>query len=275
MADLMKLDPEVETLARKIAREFKEMVDFYMRPADAGGLGLSREEALERVSEPRPEAREEVLTGPPDEVTWWQLERVAQEDGEAMLGAWDRITQAACDELSSGHRAAQAVVPNWESPWKTAQFLAVRAAFMEEWGEVGGTERMLVDTLAHAYTSYLDWLDTLTSYTKLHRRKTIRDDKWGPPTVSDAQTVEQAAAMVDRFNRIMLRTLRALRDLRRYAPSVTIQQAGQVNLGGQQLNVAVEKVGEEQQQGGSQCAGGKAPASEPRKPRRKRGTGTS
>ena len=42
--------------------------------------------------------------------------------------------------------------------------------------------------------------------------------------------------MVDRFNRLFLRTLRALRDLRRYAPTVMIQDAGQVNIGQQQVN---------------------------------------
>ena len=32
--------------------------------------------------------------------------------------------------------------------------------------------------------------------------------------------------------------LRRLRDLRRYTPAVTIESAGQVNIGGQQINVA-------------------------------------
>ena len=32
--------------------------------------------------------------------------------------------------------------------------------------------------------------------------------------------------------------LRALRDLRRYAPTVMIQNAGQVNIGSQQVNLA-------------------------------------
>jgi hypothetical protein len=47
--------------------------------------------------------------------------------------------------------------------------------------------------------------------------------------------------MVDRFNRIFLRTLRALRDLRRYTPAVIVQNAGQVNIGEQQVNVTGEK----------------------------------
>jgi hypothetical protein len=44
--------------------------------------------------------------------------------------------------------------------------------------------------------------------------------------------------MADRFNRIFLRTLRHLRELQRDPPAVTIQTAGQVNIAGQQVNMA-------------------------------------
>ena len=50
---------------------------------------------------------------------------------------------------------------------------------------------------------------------------------------SRVEATEQPAGMVDRFNRLFLRTLRALRDLRGYASSMTVQHAGQVNIGGQ------------------------------------------
>jgi hypothetical protein len=42
--------------------------------------------------------------------------------------------------------------------------------------------------------------------------------------------------MADCFNRLFMRTLRSLRDLRRYSPSVHIESAGQVNIGQQQVN---------------------------------------
>jgi hypothetical protein len=61
---------------------------------------------------------------------------------------------------------------------------------------------------------------------------------WETPRVTEAQAVEQAAAMVERFNRIFLRTLRALRDLRRGPQPVFVQNAGQVNVGQQQVNLA-------------------------------------
>jgi hypothetical protein len=49
--------------------------------------------------------------------------------------------------------------------------------------------------------------------------------------------------VADRFNRIFMRTLRQLRDLRRYSP-VTINNPNQVNIandGGQQVNVSSSK----------------------------------
>jgi hypothetical protein len=50
--------------------------------------------------------------------------------------------------------------------------------------------------------------------------------------------MEQAAAMVDRFNRLHLRTLRQLRDLRRSSQQIVIHQPGQVNIGQRQVNAA-------------------------------------
>jgi hypothetical protein len=55
-------------------------------------------------------------------------------------------------------------------------------------------------------------------------------------TVEDAEALEQAAGMVEWFQAMFLRTLEALRELRR-TPGVVVQNAGQVNVGGQQVNV--------------------------------------
>jgi hypothetical protein len=47
--------------------------------------------------------------------------------------------------------------------------------------------------------------------------------------------------MVERFHRLLLRTVRALQDLRRQASPVVVRRAGQVNIGQQQLNLAGAK----------------------------------
>ncbi|GAC1564859.1 MAG: hypothetical protein NVS2B7_38940 [Herpetosiphon sp.] len=46
----------------------------------------------------------------------------------------------------------------------------------------------------------------------------------------------QAPAMADRFNRLFLRTIRQLRDVRRYALAMVINIRGQVSIGAQQIN---------------------------------------
>lgn len=59
--------------------------------------------------------------------------------------------------------------------------------------------------------------------------------------MSEHAAIEHAAQMADRWNRIYMRTLRNLRDLRRYSVPVTINNPQQVNIatdGGQQVNVA-------------------------------------
>jgi hypothetical protein len=61
---------------------------------------------------------------------------------------------------------------------------------------------------------------------------------WLRPYVSEQQAIEHAVQMADRWNRIFMRTLRQLRDLRRYS-TVTINNANQVNIateGGKQIN---------------------------------------
>ena len=69
---------------------------------------------------------------------------------------------------------------------------------------------------------------------------------WGPgwwdiPYVHEQDAVEHAAQMADRWNRIYMRTLRNLRDLRRYRVPVTINNPQQVNIasdGGKQVNLS-------------------------------------
>ena len=89
--------------------------------------------------------------------------------------------------------------------------------------------------IAQAYTNYLTWMGRLTVDEISNNAK--RDSYWQPPRLTAVEAMNQSAAMADRFHRMFMRTLRALRDLRRYSPAVIVQNAGQVNVGGQQVNV--------------------------------------
>src|SRR5687768_6938155 len=79
-----------------------------------------------------------------------------------------------------------------------------------------------------------------TTEGKLEEALLKRDGHWKPPRIGVAETIDQSAAMVDRFHRLFLRTLRALRDYRRHASQVVVQNAAQVNVGAVQQNVTAD-----------------------------------
>lgn len=143
--------------------------------------------------------------------------------------------------------------------WNIARYLGVRDSFIDEWNPRGGIEIALIDMMTQSYFQWQYWLEQTVKRSKTKERterpEYLRwlqlqeatdkemgwtDGEWFRPTVSEQQALEHAVQMADRWNRIFMRTLRQLRDLRRYAP-VTINNAGQVNIaaeGGQQVNVA-------------------------------------
>ena len=96
--------------------------------------------------------------------------------------------------------------------------------------------------MATAYSQQLFWQERHMAYATLECKNTTAEMKkrgdWQPPRVTDSDAVDQAAGTVDRFNRIFMRALRQLRDLRRYAPAVVVHNAGQVNVAERQVNVA-------------------------------------
>src|SRR5579883_2179423 len=80
-----------------------------------------------------------------------------------------------------------------------------------------------------------------TVYTSLdsctNDQRIKNEARWQPLRQSDADAIEQAAAMLDRFNRIFLRTLRALCDMRRHSAPLIVQNGGQMNVAQQQVNL--------------------------------------
>jgi hypothetical protein len=239
MGDVAELghDAEAGALAREMATALRELVESYK-----GEFGLATPEAAARVREDWRFQEERALHGPPPEVSWADLEGLAERDPEQVVRRWEEIKQAAREELATGHRVCEAVEVYGSTPWQRARFLALRQELAEGWQPRNGVERQLVATLAQAQAAWEYWLGVLRSKAALEaamEQATLRDKgRWEPPRVTGFRAVEQAGAMADRFNRIFLRTLRALRDLRRGPQPVFVQNAGQVNVGQQQVNLA-------------------------------------
>ena len=188
-----------------------------------------------------PEWADRIADAPARLVGWTDITALVEEHPERVVALWTRIKQEARQELASGQRAALALKDGSE-PWERAQFLAIRDAFIEEWRPRGGIELALIDQMATAHSEYLGWLERLHAERRNRAVRTIMLERnvapYEPPRVSSAEAVEEAAAMAERFQRLFVRAMRTLRDLRRYAPSVVVQNAGQVNVGQHQVNTA-------------------------------------
>ncbi len=188
---------------------------------------------------------------PADLVNWWDIDHLTRLDPERGEELWRRVRQEAREEVEDGFRAARLMEPSvgQHGPWDRARFLALRDAMREEWRPRVGVESSLVDMLAQIHTLYEAWLGkhvhrmtfTGVRVTREEARYRMERGEYVLPRVEEHEELEQTAAMADRWQKAYLRTVRALRDLRRHS-GVVIQNAGQVNIGEQQVNVT-DKVG--------------------------------
>ncbi|MGA2255555.1 MAG: hypothetical protein ABSG53_12900 [Thermoguttaceae bacterium] len=225
---------EAGSLARELVKARNQLLDYYRKE-----YGCSGPEAIAKVDEFTSAANvERILAIPPDRTGWHDLEQLAVVDPELLARRWEEMKKEAFAELASGHRAAKAVESAENSCWRRAQFLAVRDDLVRDWRPRDGAERVLIDMMAQSMTLQMFWTERMVVMDALEWPDPPSKEmaKWQPPRLNETQGIELAAAMVDRWNRMFLRTLRQLRDLRRY--TVVIQSAEQVNIGQQQVNVA-------------------------------------
>jgi hypothetical protein len=206
---------EARMLARELAAAYEQRV-LYLKLHE----GLSHQEAEAKAAEPRDSFRLVLArTKVPEKLSWDDLAYLNLWDGDNAIARWRDIKQAAREALREGDVAGTALERHGSGPWERAQFLAIREELANGWGARNGMERQLLDAAALALASYLHWLGRLS------------ECDGGPGS-------QEAADMAERFHRMYLRTLRTLGSLRRVPMAVVVQNAGQVNVGSQQVNVA-------------------------------------
>jgi hypothetical protein len=228
---------EVMPLACEISRAVCRHVDAQVRQFET-----SPEDSLGELSQPTENRKERALNCEPSQFTWFDFHALNQTDPDLGLQRWSEVKEAAKQEFQSGHRAAAANEGTLSaSAWQRAQFLAVRDGLASDWKPQNGIEWSLIEMMAQAYATQLFWQERMMCYAclELENEQMKNDCRFRHPRVSDSQAVDQAAQMVDRFNRIYMRSLRALRDLRRHAPTLIMHNVEQVNVAENQVNVDV------------------------------------
>jgi len=225
------------SIMREMIEQYQAFVRFYQTRMEK-----TPEEAHAEATRPADDHMlQRTITAEPDQVSWHDLSSVGERDPALAHQVWSRLVNQARDELASGHRAARAMEGYNHDPWDRAQFLALRESLAMEWQPRNGIEWMLVDMLAQAFTLYERELHLVMTYTmmeaSLNDYHIKKQNKYDTPRLTAAETLAQAEVTMERYQRTILRTQRALRDQRRYGP-VIVQHAGQVNVGQQQVNVS-------------------------------------
>ena len=261
------------SLYRQLHNAFVQRVAFYR--SKTGG-SLSIEEAREKAFHPcmdSEEAKKEfnmMLSLPIDCLNFVDLLELHNFAPRVAERFWENVKREGRLEFESGHLAANITFPveYMKGMWNIARYIGVRESFIEEWQPKGGLEISLIDMLTQTYFQWQYWLEQTVKRSQTreraehpeysqwmaHRQAEYRangwsDGYWFRPYVDEQQALEHAVQMADRWNRIFMRTLRQLRDLRRYAP-VTINNPNQVNIaaeGGQQINVSSQEKNKELQ----------------------------
>jgi len=262
--DSLEASVGYSSLLRQMHKSFVRQVAFYRSPT---GGSLSIEEARARAFhactnvEEGKEKFDKLMSLPFDCLNFvdlMELQALAPRVGEKF---WEWVKAEGMKEFLSGHLSANINFPvgYQKELWNIAKYLGVRESFVDEWKPTGGIEISLIDMLTQSYFQWQFWIEETVKRSQTREREPhpeysrwmaqrarearangYDDGYWTRPTISEAAALEQAVQMADRWNRIYMRTLRQLRDLRRYAP-VTINNANQVNIasdGGQQVNVS-------------------------------------
>lgn len=235
-------EDDIGSLAREMATAYKQMAGFYRDQLELlGPVADARARGTDYSEDEQAADRQRIFERPADQVSWFDLTRLAERNPDDAGAAWVRVRTEARREFASGHRAAQAL--EWRGgPWQRARFLAIRDSFRETTPPQSGIESALVDTAAEAFGDYLEWNEHAhmlgSTEVQSQRQRVERDGEWAPMRLSYAEAIEQAVKMAERAHKRFLQTVKLLHDLQRSTPALYVGHAGQVNVGQQQVNVA-------------------------------------
>ncbi len=183
--------------------------------------------------------RNQIRNTPPEELKLADFGMLSMFDPEAGALELRRFRELARSEIQNGTAAAKAVYGiHGGSFWETETFKELLSQIEVNWKPQSGLESILLQNFAQAWVNQQRWtLKLSTMGEDLCNRERMEHEHlsgWLPLRVSEQQAMDQAAAMIERFNRMALLNIRALKDLRRSGPTYHIDKA---NIANQQIVV--------------------------------------
>ena len=234
-------EQDTGSLAREMAGAYKQMTAFYHDQLNLSGPEAdARARGRDYTAQEAADDRTRIMERPADQISWFDLNRLIERNPDDMIAVWSKIKAQAREELASGFRTAHAL--DWNSrPWQQARFLAIRDSFRADTPSHNGIESALLDTAAEAFGDYLELTEQfhmqISSEVETERSGLERDGYWRPSRLSMAEAIEQSSKLAERAHKRFLQTVKMLHELQRSSPTVYVGNAGQINVGHQQVNV--------------------------------------
>ncbi len=184
---------------------------------------------------------------PIDEITFFDLERLALNDPGASADKWNEMTDTATCDIASGLDAARSLEMMGHNAWRRATFKAMRKLLRDAWSPRQPLESMLIDQIAQYELLRRQWLGVFSLRSRdPETMLTLRgplDDERPQRSLSAAQATKEALFMVERLQRLTHQAIRNLAMLRGKNPAIFIRQIAQLNMAnGPQANVQSNEV---------------------------------
>lgn len=177
----------------------------------------------------------DALNAAPEDLTWNAIGQFEDENPGSFAIIWERVKQYARDELESGQRAASVAVGD-QRPITRARFLVLREKYIREWDPCNVLESQLIDSICQIQTIREYWMTLATERVavecEIERYWVEVSGKRTERRIDGTESARDAREEAERWDRVFVRSVRALRDLRRYTTAVIVNnQGGQVNVG--------------------------------------------
>ena len=190
------------------------------------------------------ESMSEALEASPEDLTWNAIGQLEDAEPGSFATLWERTKQYARDELESGQRAASVAIGD-DRPLTRARFLVLREKYIDELQPRNVLESQMIDAICQAQTIREYWMKLATERVavecEVERFEIEVRGKRRDVTIDGSESARDAREEAERWDRVWVRAVRALRDLRRYTtPVIVNNQGGQVNVatdGSQQANM--------------------------------------
>lgn len=190
---------------------------------------------------------DDAISMSPEDLSWNAIGQFENEHAGSFEMIWERVKQYARDELESGQRAASVAVGD-QRPITRARFLVLREKYIREWEPRNVLESQLIDSICQIQTIREYWMTLATERVavecEIERYWVEQSGKRTERRIDGSESARDAREEAERWDRVFIRSVRALRDLRRYTTAVIVNnQGGQVNVAAdqsQQTNVVTK-----------------------------------